>query len=384
MTSNKKNILILSDWYSPAYKAGGPITSIKNLVREIHPLVNIDIITGAYDLNETKPLNVPLNTWYSTPEARILYLTREHLNYKFIKTLLKEKKYDAVYFNSLFSVPFTLGPLWYYKFQTNKPKLVLAPRGMLGAGALQIKPLKKSIFLALSKAIGLYKSIHWHATAEEEKQEIIQHFNPLIPIKVIPNMAQSSNLTWESIASKKCTEPHRRFLFCSRISPKKNLLSVLQWFQHIKEPYTLSIVGPSDDVEYFKLCTDFVGQHMLHQVQFLGEKRPEELESIYLHHDVFILPTRHENFGHVIIEAMLHGCPVILSDQTPWRNLKEKNVGWDLPLQEEFSFVHAISECISISREGYFNMSKSAHEFALQHTQTKALKQAYLDLLTQT
>lgn len=380
MRSNK-NILILTDWYSPAYKAGGPITSIKNLVHEIHSSVEIEIITSAYDLNETSPLNIPLNTWHSTAEARILYLTHEHLNYKYISALLKEKNYDAVYFNSLFSVPFTLGPLWFYKFQHQKPKLVLAPRGMLGAGALSIKPLKKSFFLAISKAIGLYKSIHWHATAEEEKQEIAQHFKPF-SIAVIPNIAKSSSLTWDTIASQKRSTAHVRFLFCSRISPKKNLLSVLQYFQHIKSPYTLSIVGPSDDIEYAKLCTDYVAEHKLNHIHFLGEKRPDELESIYLNHDVFILPTRHENFGHVIIEAMLHGCPVILSDQTPWRNLQEKNIGWDLPLEHESAFIKAIETCISMPREHYLNMSKAAHEFALENTQTKALKQAYLDLFT--
>lgn len=88
----RKKILILTDWYSPAYKAGGPITSIKNLVREIHPSFDIDIITGAYDLNETKPVqNVPLNIWHSTPEANIIYLTHEHHKYQYIKSLLKKR-----------------------------------------------------------------------------------------------------------------------------------------------------------------------------------------------------------------------------------------------------------------------------------------------------
>lgn len=283
-----------------------------------------------------------------------------------------------VYLNSLFSISFTLFPLWFYKAQQKRPKLVLAPRGMLGAGALNIKPLKKSIFLAVSKAIGLYKSIHWHATAEEEKQEIIKHFNPSIPVQVIPNIAYSSSLSWESIKPYKLTQNTRRFLFCSRISPKKNLLTLIAWFQKIKMPYTLSVVGPSDDVEYYKKCVALAGSNP--NIQFLGEKKPEELSTIYLKHDFFILPTRHENFGHVIIEALLHGCPIIISDQTPWRNLVQENIGWDIPLDQEDTFVKTISEAINMSSEDYHQKSEKAVLYAQKMAQTKQNVELYRQL----
>jgi glycosyltransferase involved in cell wall biosynthesis len=45
-----------------------------------------------------------------------------------------------------------------------------------------------------------------------------------------------------------------------------------------------------------------------------------------------VLPTYNENFGYVILEALLAGCPVILSDQPPWRDLEARQVGWTIPL----------------------------------------------------
>ena len=48
--------------------------------------------------------------------------------------------------------------------------------------------------------------------------------------------------------------------------------------------------------------------------------------------DLFFFPAHGENYGHVIAEAMAAGCPVLISDQTAWRNLEEKGAGWDLPL----------------------------------------------------
>ena len=46
-------------------------------------------------------------------------------------------------------------------------------------------------------------------------------------------------------------------------------------------------------------------------------------------------PSKFESFGHVIFESLLNGLPVIISKNTPWQNLKEKKVGFDLSLDEE-------------------------------------------------
>jgi glycosyltransferase involved in cell wall biosynthesis len=47
---------------------------------------------------------------------------------------------------------------------------------------------------------------------------------------------------------------------------------------------------------------------------------------------VFVLPSKGESFGHAIFEALSLGCPVLISNQTPWNNLLAQNAGIDLPL----------------------------------------------------
>lgn len=54
------------------------------------------------------------------------------------------------------------------------------------------------------------------------------------------------------------------------------------------------------------------------------------------------MPTQGENYGHVFIEALSSGTPILLSDQTPWRNLKDKGIGWDIPLARKDRFIHAL------------------------------------------
>ena len=56
-----------------------------------------------------------------------------------------------------------------------------------------------------------------------------------------------------------------------------------------------------------------------------------------------ILPTFNENYGHVILESLTAGCPVIISDQTHWLTLSEKKAGWDLSLSDQQQFVDVIN-----------------------------------------
>lgn len=59
-----KKILILSDWFYPAYKAGGPITSLTNLVKGIVDKFKVTVLTSAYDLGEKKILdNIVSDSW---------------------------------------------------------------------------------------------------------------------------------------------------------------------------------------------------------------------------------------------------------------------------------------------------------------------------------
>jgi glycosyltransferase involved in cell wall biosynthesis len=47
-------------------------------------------------------------------------------------------------------------------------------------------------------------------------------------------------------------------------------------------------------------------------VRFLGYRR--DVPALMRSFDVFVLPTRTETFGKVVIEAMAAGCPVVVSD----------------------------------------------------------------------
>ena len=85
-------------------------------------------------------------------------------------------------------------------------------------------------------------------------------------------------------------------------------------------------------------------------------------------HDLFFLPTLGENFGHVILEAFCAGCPVLISDQTPWRDLQGKGIGWDLPLDRPDLFQDVLQNCVDMNSLEYVKWSDRAREYGFQVT----------------
>ncbi len=69
-------------------------------------------------------------------------------------------------------------------------------------------------------------------------------------------------------------------------------------------------------------------------------------------YDRFFLAPFSENFGHAINEALSAGVPVVISDKTPWRNLQEKGMGWDLPLDNRRAFIEVIEAMASAKASG--------------------------------
>ena len=77
------------------------------------------------------------------------------------------------------------------------------------------------------------------------------------------------------------------------------------------------------------------------------------------------MPTLGENFGHVILEALCGGTPVLLSNQTPWLHLEEKGIGWDVPLDDAEGFKKNLQKCIDMDYGNYIIWSEAARKYGL-------------------
>jgi len=104
---------------------------------------------------------------------------------------------------------------------------------------------------------------------------------------------------------------------------------------------------------------------------------------------LFLLPTRGENFGHAILEALSAGCPVLISDQTPWRGLESSGIGWALPLTEPERFRAVLNQCIAMDEAEFAHRSLQATCYATAWIQNQeqeavqAYRRLFLDALEQ-
>ena len=90
----------------------------------------------------------------------------------------------------------------------------------------------------------------------------------------------------------------------------------------------------------------------------------EQLLQEMAQHDLFLLPTLGENFGHAIVEALHAGCPVLISDKTPWRNLESKCAGWELPAEEAGCFRDVVQRCIDMDEQEHRRWRDGAQRLA--------------------
>jgi glycosyltransferase involved in cell wall biosynthesis len=106
-------------------------------------------------------------------------------------------------------------------------------------------------------------------------------------------------------------------VFLSRLDPKKNLESLLEAWPQVRRNIpeaTLRIVGGGDG-EYATRLEEKARQldAAVGGVEVLGFVSPERKAQVLSTSAVFVLPSRHENFGVAALEAAAHGVPSILS-----------------------------------------------------------------------
>lgn len=369
-STNKKTILVFIDWYVPGYKAGGPIKSVYSMVNYLKDQFNFFILTSNTDFNDLTPYSsVKSDEWIQVEQGvSVFYASRKFLNKKNILRLISSIEFDAIYLNSLFSIYFSLYPLLFYKFGKITQPVILAPRGMLGEGALKLKSGKKKIFLTLFKWMKLHKKIIWHATSEQEKQECFNIWGSKIKVETVPNLQFNDKIISSQSLEKQ--EGEVRLLFLSRISEKKNILFALEIVLKIKslpgQKLIFDIYGPIENQKYWKECLALISQIRKkgHEINYLGPVQSELVPSVIAKYHFLFLPTLNENYGHVIVESFNVGRPVIISDQTPWNELEKHNVGWDINLNNSVKFESVIERCLIMPNDHYQTMVTDAKQFA--------------------
>ena len=211
----------------------------------------------------------------------------------------------------------------------------------------------------------------------KEKKSIIKILGSKTNVKIASNFPKKMD---DNIRIKNKNEV-TRFINLSRISIEKGTLRMLMAFVDVKHEVVIDIYGTIYNTEYWQKCQKMINKLPDNvTVNYRGVIPYKKISESFQSYDYMISLSDGENYGHSIIESFSSGIPVIISNNTPWVNLQEKNLGWDLDLKNSHISL-VINDACSLSKAQYLSMSTNCYKFAKIICNSKQTKNENLQLL---
>jgi glycosyltransferase involved in cell wall biosynthesis len=330
--------MVFMDYYLPGYKAGGPIPSVSRIIEMADQCV-FQVVTRDRDLGDEEPYkgHKP-RTLANVGKAQVIYLKANLGDWRWMRNVTKGWQPDTYYFNSVHSLFSTLIPLALLRFRLlpKAQKVVIAPRGEFGSGALSMKSRKKSAFKPVIRWL-IPKNVIWHASSPDEVDQIKSWISRPTPAGCQFVLSPDPATEPADHASIGPTD-QTVFTFASRIDRMKGLdraNRIVEIVGH-KIPFTWNIQGSVTDSSYlFEVEEQLDRLSTSINVTRKESFSPDDSKDIFSESTAFIFPTLGENFGHVIAEALSVGCPVFVTTNTPWTKLIESGAGQIITSDEQ-------------------------------------------------
>jgi len=325
-------------------------------------------------LHTTGKSNLIFKPSFKVHEYEINPFLRPILSSKEFKFKLKEiiNNGDIIHNHQLWRMP-NIYPLLAKKKKSIK--IIHSPRGSLAKEHLSISKYKKFIF---KKFFGqdrmLLNCDAFHATSIKEKDEI-RSLGYKQPIAIIPN-----GIDIPSNKKMDFKKNNTKFLYLGRIHPIKGLDLLLNVWSQIElknKSCSLEICGYYEDINYYNHLKNMIKKLDLKKVVFSKKVSGREKKDKYLENDIFILPSKSENFGMVIAEAMSYGLPIITSNKTPWEIIKKNNYGWVVNLNHN-KLYSAISSANNLDQNNLKEMGNRGRQYIKNHFSWIVLEKYYL------
>jgi glycosyltransferase involved in cell wall biosynthesis len=343
-------ILKVVQFYYPFVEKGGPVVKVRALARALaHRGHQITVLTADWGLNSRNGHGLALEscewgwraceqgveTVYLSSIARYRALTLNPRVIRFCGASLRG--FDVVHFYGLYDL---LGPAVGHYCRRESVPYLIEPMGMY-------RPIDR----------GLRRKALWHrtlgkefcsgarrfiATADIESQTLVEDGVPSGKIVVryngvdteIASIADAARGQFRSKWAIPAGEP--LILFLSRLIPRKGADILIDAFARSCPAGRLVIAGPEGEPGYLaSLRARAANSGAAARIIFTGPLYDQEKAAALAESDVFVLPSRFENFANVAAEAAACGVPVIVSDACGIASLIDGKAGLVIPPRVE-------------------------------------------------
>lgn len=271
-----------------------------------------------------------------------------------LNNFLKNNPYDVYHGHGLWQYPVHAMAKAAYRF---KKPYIISPRGMLHPEAIHKSDIFKKIALSLYQWKDLNNANALHATSMQEV-EFIKQLGLSNPIALVPNSIELPKNVYSSLQNK-----NKRIGFIGRFVPIKNLDILVAAWAKIERKYDfIELVLMGNGPEDYKATLEALCKKlMIKKVVFTGFLTGDDREKVLSTLSYLVLPSKSENFGMVVIEALARGIPVIASKGTPWEELNSHHAGWWIEIGED-PLVQTLIEALSLSDNERQEMGKNGRK----------------------
>lgn len=300
-------VLIITPSYKPAYIYGGPIFSVAYLAEQLAEVSEVMVLSTV--ANGKVELNVDTENIEIIDGVAVKFFIRQtkdhtHLSIGLLKFLWQNgRQFDVIHIQSWWNLVALFSALI---CKIKGWKYVITPRGMLSPYTYQSSLLKKAIHFFLGNSV--LKTAMIHATANDEALKI-ESLNSKYKVSIIPNFVNLNT----PIVPRKINNVFQ-LLFLSRIHPKKGLDVLIKSLHLLKFDCHLNIVGDGDLNYINSLKKIAVDYKVSDKITWHGSLYDEKKFEIYAHSDIMVLPSHDENFANNVLESLLMGTPVIITE----------------------------------------------------------------------
>jgi glycosyltransferase involved in cell wall biosynthesis len=354
-------VLALMGAFWPGHEANGPNQSLAGMCRALGDEFEFLVAARDRSFAPGAPALAESGVWIERDFARFYYCEARGRRVLGLEKLLRETRYDVLLLSGFFDREFTIPALVLRKLGRMPVRpVILSPYGEFSAGALALKPARKRAYLAFARVAGLLANVTLHVSNVRERDEVSAVLGSNLGFVVAADVRALA-----PAAPARAANQALKLAFLSRIDRKKNLDFALDALAQVRAPVSLDIYGPVSEAAYWAECQARMARLPAHvTARAMGAIAHDKVHATLVGYDAFILPTRGENFGHAILDALAAGCPVLISDQTPWRGLEAAGAGWDLPLGEPGLFARAIDELARLDEAARARLRAGARLYA--------------------
>ena len=310
--------------YAPAWQFGGPVLSVSRLCEGLAAKGHqIKVITTNAGLPNMPHSQLGRTVFLRGVEVTYFPVDRPKgtIRSKALENALPEifKEVDLVHLSAIWQ---PLGiPIQRQAWKQGIPVLQ-SLRGALGPYSRRQRWWKKYPYYLLRERPWLQRTAALHVTTRQEEREL-NGLGLRAPRMILANSVDLGELRLDSEARVSfrsklgISSDTPLLLICGRQHHKKGLDLLPPILSKLSNhSWQLLVVGQDDDGSGKALMLALTQAGLSSRVHSLGMQPSSELGAVYNASDLLLLPSRHENFGNVVIEALSCGCAVAISNQT--------------------------------------------------------------------